>query len=70
MKAAVPFNLEEGPAIAVDEIRINGYSTWFVLTMNEILIDGWGAMKFMEQLISLFLSVVTWTIRKSKSRQL
>lgn len=54
MKAAVPFNLEEGPAIAVDEIRINGYSTWFVLTMNEILIDGWGAMKFMEQLISLF----------------
>lgn len=54
MKVVVFFNLEEGFVIVVDEICINGYFIWFVLIMNEIFIDGWGVMKFMEQLIFFF----------------
>ncbi|WP_416339489.1 condensation domain-containing protein [Raineyella sp.] len=55
-RVARPFDLECGSSLVVDEIRIKSGSTWFVLTMNEILIDGWGAMKFAEQMADFYLS--------------
>ena len=55
-RAAIPFDLEEGPSIDVEIIHIHDGATWFVLTMHEILIDGWGAMKLMEQLAAFYRS--------------
>ncbi|MFE4195526.1 AMP-binding protein [Paenarthrobacter sp. NPDC056912] len=52
--AARPLDLETGSSLQLDEMRIQGGSTWFVLTMSEILIDGWGAMRFMEQVADFY----------------
>lgn len=56
VRAAVPFDLEAGRSIDMEIVHIRDGATWFVLTMNEILIDGWGAMKLMEQLAGFYRS--------------
>lgn len=52
--AAQPFDLENEPSLRVHELRVETGETWFVVTMNEILIDGWGTMKLAEFISELY----------------
>jgi aspartate racemase len=54
-----PFDLEQGPLLRANLVRLNEQVHLFLLTMHHITSDGWSMSVFEQELVSLYTAFIT-----------